>query len=263
MRAIVVDDEPIMLQSFMRNCADIPNLEVVAQFQSAEKALAYAEENTFDLALLDVCMPCMDGIELAVRIRDIHPNVVIVFISAYDDYVRNFNEIGGDYYILKPYKRATIEMMVNKMSILSGRLHKDIYIQMFGTFNVFKNGVPVRLIGKTKELMALIATRRGKEISNETLFSIVWEDRDYSNQNMTVYYNAVRRLKNALANSNASELLISTSHGQMLNTAVCDCDYFAWKDGKLKSGESFEGEFLPEYAWAESLLGEIIDSKDN
>lgn len=47
MRAIIVEDEPIMLKSFMRNSAGVPELNVVAQFQNAEDALRYAEQNTF------------------------------------------------------------------------------------------------------------------------------------------------------------------------------------------------------------------------
>ena len=69
MRAILVDDEPIMLRSFMRNSADIPELSVIAQFESSEDALAYAKENPFELALLDIQMPKMNGIDLAVKLR--------------------------------------------------------------------------------------------------------------------------------------------------------------------------------------------------
>lgn len=263
MRAILVDDEAVMLRSFMRNCADIPELNVVAQFQSAEDAISYAQENNFELALLDVCLPCMNGIELAVRLREIHPNLLVVFISAYDEYLRNFNEIGGDYYIIKPYKRATIEMMVQKMSMLSERLHKKIYMQMFGKFNVLKDGKPLRISGKTKEILALIASRSGKEISNEEIYTTIWENREYSNENMKVYYNAMHRLRNALAEADASDLLISTSHGQMLNTALCECDYFIWRDQKPENRQRFEGEFLSEYSWAESMLAEILAELGN
>jgi two-component SAPR family response regulator len=262
MRAILVDDEPIMLRSFMRNCADIPELNVVAQFQSADRAISYAEENSFEIALLDVCLPRMNGIELAVRLREMHPNLLIVFISAYDKYIRNFNEIGGDYYIVKPYKRETIELMVQKMSMLSERLHKEIYIQMFGRFNVLQNGVPLKISGKTKEIFALIASRRGKEISNEEIYCAVWEGREYSNDNMKVYFNALRRLKRVLKEAGVSELLISTSHGQMLNTALCDCDYFAWQDRNMGKRDRFEGEFLSEYSWSESVLAGILDEMD-
>ncbi len=236
MRAILVDDEPIMLRSFMRNSEGIPDLNVIGQFQSSEEALFYAKENPFELALLDICLPGMSGIELAGELRKLYPEVLIVFISAYDDYIRDFNDVGGDYYILKPYKKSTIENMMEKMKLLQNRQKKEIYIQMFGRFNVLKNGIPVKLSGKTKEILALIASRCGREVSNEEIYSTVWENREYSNDNMKVYYNALSRLRRTLADVGASELLLSTTHGQMINTAICDCDYYEWKSNTSSGG---------------------------
>ncbi len=238
MRAILVDDEPIMLRSFMRNSEGIPDLNVIGQFQSSEEALVYAKENPFELALLDICLPGMSGIELAGELRKLYPEVLIVFISAYDDYIRDFNDVGGDYYILKPYKKSTIENMMEKMKLLQNRQKKEIYIQMFGRFNVLKNGIPVKLSGKTKEILALIASRCGREVSNEEIYSTVWENREYSNDNMKVYYNALSRLRRTLADVGASELLLSTTHGQMINTAICDCDYYEWKSNTSSGGGS-------------------------
>lgn len=258
MRAILVDDEAIMLRSFMRNSEGIDEIDVIAQFQSAEEAILFAEDNKFELALLDVRLPCMDGIQLAVRLRKMIPDLLVVFISAYDEYIRNFNEIGGDYYIIKPYKKETIKMMAEKMSLLAGRFKKKIYIQMFGRFNVLKEGMPVKISGKTKEILALVAVQRGKEISNEEIYNTIWENREYSNENMKVYYNAVSRLKRALAEAGCSELLLSTQRGQMLNTSICDCDYFAWRDNNAGSSERFEGEFLSEYSWGEPILAGMI-----
>lgn len=259
MRAILVDDEPIMLKSFMRNSAGIPELNVIAQFQTAEDALAFARENTFELALLDVRLPQMNGIELAVKLREVHPDLLVVFISAYDEYVRDSNQIGGDYYIVKPYKKETIEMMVKRMSLLCKRLEKEIYIQMFGRFNILKNGVPLRIHGKTKEILALIACRRGKEISNEEIYSTIWEGREYSNEHMKTYYNAVRRLKRILTEEGIGDLIHSTPHGLMLNTDLCDCDYFAWQDKNPDHRGRFEGEFLSEYSWGEYILSNLLD----
>ena len=191
--------------------------------------------------------------------REIYPKLLVVFISAYDEYLRSFNEIGGDYYILKPYRKETIQMMAEKMSLLAGRLRKSVYIQMFGRFNVLKDGVPLKLTGKTKEIFALIASRRGKEISNEEIYSTVWEDREYSNEHMKVYYNALSRLKRVLGDAGVGNLLLSTYRGQMLNTSMCDCDYFAWQDKNIDSNSKFEGEFLSEYSWGESILAGILN----
>ena len=138
-----------------------------------------------------------------------------------------------------------------------------IYIQMFGRFNVLKDGVPIKISGKTKEILALVASRRGKEISNEEIYATIWENRDYSNESMKVYYNAISRLKRILEEADVSDLLISTAHGQMLNTAMCDCDYFAWQDKAMGERDRFEGEFLSEYSWGEPILAGILEENKN
>lgn len=131
---------------------------------------------------------------------------------------------------------------------------------MFGRFNVLKNGIPVKLSGKTKEILALIASRCGREVSNEEIYSTVWENREYSNDNMKVYYNALSRLRRTLADVGASELLLSTTHGQMINTAICDCDYYEWKSNTSSGGgQLFEREFLSEYSWGEVILASLLN----
>ena len=149
-------------------------------------------------------------------------------------------------------------MMMQKMQILSKSLHKEIYIQMFGRFNVLKNGVPIALRGKAKEILALVATRCGKEISNEEIYSVIWAGREYSTVKMKVYYNALKRLKEILEAEGLSDLLLSTPRGQMLNTDIVECDYYAWKNHKVQEKDKFEGEFLSEYSWGEYILAEIL-----
>ena len=259
MRTIVVDDEPIMLRRFTRFGADIPDINLVGQFESAEDALRYVERNPVELAFLDVEMPVTNGVELAKKLRALRPDILIVFISAYDEYLRDFNKIGGDYYIIKPYNKRTLEMAMERVRLLSQRQEKELYIQTFGRFLVRRNGKPIPLTGKAKEILALVVTRRGKEMSNEEIYSTIWEGREYSNANMSVYYNALRRLKQALAAESISNLLISTPRGQMIKTALFDCDYYAWQDKNMKRRDAFEGEFMSEYSWGEYLLAGIVN----
>lgn len=259
MRAIVVDDEALMLKKFSRLSADIKDLQIVGLFESAEKALEFAKDHPFEAAFLDVEMPITNGVRLAEELRAIHPQVIIVFISAYDEYLWDFNQIGGDYYILKPYSEETLKMAMERLRLLLHRQKKELYIQTFGRFLVLKNGKPIPLSGKAKEILALIVTRRGKEISNEEIYSTIWEDRPYGNVEMTVYYNALRRLKQLLKQENIEDLLISTKRGQMINTDLFDCDYYDWKDKKIDERGHFEGEFLSEYSWGEYILVDILN----
>ena len=258
MRAIIVDDEPLMMHKFARLSAGIKDLNLTGQFETPELALSYMKTDPVDIAFLDVEMPVMNGITLAENLRDIRPDLIIVFITAFDEYISDFNAIGGDYYLVKPYTREVIELMMEKIRMLAIRQHKDIYIQTFGRFIVKKDNIPVNLTGKAKEILALIVIKHGKEISNEEIYGIVWENRPYSNVNMTVFYNALRRLKTALNSAGIGDLLISTARGQMVNTDLFDCDYYAWKEQKMELRDRFEGEFLSEYTWGESILADIL-----
>ncbi len=116
----------IMIQSFHRLSAGIDAIRLVGEFQYPEEALEYAKNNTVELAILDISMPGMTGLELAEKLRERYPNILIVFITAYDDYIRESNQLGADDYIVKPYRRETIEKMAERMSLLSRRLQKSI-----------------------------------------------------------------------------------------------------------------------------------------
>ena len=259
MRAIIVDDEPIMAQRFIRLSDGIADINLVGHFESGAEALAYAERHPVDLAFLDVAMPIMNGIELAWRLRELKPSMLIVFITAYDEYIRDFNQIGGDYYIIKPYDRQTLEMMMERIRLVGVRLQKKLYIQTFGRFLVLRDGLPIRLTGKAKEILALLVIHRGKEVSNEEIYSTVWEGRPFSNSNMVVLYNALRRLRQALAQESLGDLLISTKHGHLVNTLLFDCDYYAWQDHNMGSQERFEGKLLSEYSWGEVYLADMLN----
>ena len=258
MKTIVVDDEKIMLEKFNCISSEIKDLEIVGNFHNSEEAMEYAKANTVDLAILDVAMPGMDGIELGKSLKETRRDILLVYISAYAQFIKESNWIGADYFIVKPYERQTIEMMMEKMRLLKRRPEKDVYIHTFGKFNVLVKGKPVRLSGKAKEILALVVTRRGKEMSNEEIYNTIWEDREYSNEKMKVFHNALKRLRLALEAAELQDLLVSTSNGQMVNVSMFDCDYYNWKDGVTDDKSRFEGEFMSEYSWGEVLLAEIL-----
>ena len=262
MRAIIVDDEPLMLKRFLRLSANIPDLNIVGQFENARDALKFAEQNPFEIAFLDVVMPVTNGVELAKRLRKIRPDLLIVFVSAHDQYVWESNQIGGDYFLMKPYNEETLNMVMERIRYIAKRQKKEITIQTFGRFLVLRNGKPLPLTGRAKEILALVVTRRGKEISNEEIYSTLWEDRPYTNANMCVFYNALGRLKKALKKESLEQLLISTRRGQMVDTSLFDCDYYAWQDKKRDPDDKFEGEFLSEYSWGEYLLPALLRDED-
>ena len=86
MRAICVDDEKILMDHTVSMCSELPQIDEVRGFTKPKEALQWLEDNTADLALLDIDMPTMNGIELAMRIKEKSPDTAIIFITGYSHY---------------------------------------------------------------------------------------------------------------------------------------------------------------------------------
>lgn len=90
-------------------------------FSSAENFLFhYAEENDYDILLLDIEMGAMDGVAMAKRIRQSNDTVQIIFITGYSDYISEGYEVAALHYLMKPVKEeklcSVLDRAVEKLS---------------------------------------------------------------------------------------------------------------------------------------------------
>lgn len=262
MKAIIVDDEPLMIRSFVRASEGISEIELVGRFDDSFDALDFARNTKLDIAFLDIEMPEMSGLELADKLKIINPDTMIVFVTAYDKYIKQSNEMMAEYYLKKPYKKETVAAVAKRLSrLVPERKEKSVFIHCFGHFTVYHNGKPVPLVGKAKEIFALVTSQKGNEISNESLYTTIWEDRIIDNHHMKVYYNALTRLKKLLKEQGLSDILISTTRGQIINRDLVECDYFEYLSGNTRY--RFEGEFLSDYSWAEEILAGLLNLQED
>jgi len=132
---LVVDDEKLANDLFVEVLTRAGH-EVNAVF-SAEDALVMIKQKPFDLMLSDIRMKGMDGIELLKKARQLHPNMVVVMITAYgtiENAVKAM-KLGAYDYLLKPASPDAIEVIVNKATELialrqeNSRLRSDLAIR--------------------------------------------------------------------------------------------------------------------------------------
>lgn len=84
-------------------------------FSSAENFLfRYAEENAFDILLLDIEMGAMDGVTMAKRLRRENDAVQIVFITGYSDYISEGYEVAALHYLMKPVKEEKLFSVLDR-----------------------------------------------------------------------------------------------------------------------------------------------------
>ena len=97
----------------------------------------------------------MNGVELARKLRQLYPEIIIVFVTSHTKYLKDFLDMKADYYVLKPYNREDVVDALSRARAYAGRLKKRIRVVTFGSFEVYVDGKPLGfLTAKAKELFA-------------------------------------------------------------------------------------------------------------
>ena len=114
---LIVDDEAparARLRDLLTDAAsEIPN-EVVAEAANGELAIAALHKHRVEVALIDIRMPTMDGIELARHLAHLEQPPLIVFVTAYDNYAVQAFELNAIDYLLKPVRLSRLLTALRK-----------------------------------------------------------------------------------------------------------------------------------------------------
>lgn len=150
---------------------------------SAEEAIVAADAVHFDVMLLDIMLPGMDGISLCERLRK-NSFCPIIFISCLDDdetIVRAFR-MGGDDYLVKPFRGpvllAHIEAVLRRSStppVGGDLLHADSLTLDTDTHSVTLEGRPVALSPTEYQILCYFMRNPGRFISFEELYENIWQ----------------------------------------------------------------------------------------
>jgi DNA-binding response OmpR family regulator len=182
-RHILIADDDQSITNLVRIALDDPRYQVKVTGNGLE-AIQEFEKQHFDLVLLDIMMPYVDGFEATQRIRAVSdvPIVILTSRSGVDDIVHGF-EIGADDYITKPFKvaelQARVEAILRRVDGQHERLAPPVVV--LGDIHIDKNrhivalnGKPMSLTPMEFELLYFLAANAGQVFDRETLFREVW-----------------------------------------------------------------------------------------
>lgn len=127
LRCLLLDDELPGLTYLKMLCEQIPELEVVRAFNSPSQFLSEMVSIDFDLCILDIEMPAMNGLQVANLLK----GKPVIFTTAYSDYAAEAFDIDAIDYVRKPIKKERLQQAVTKaIAKLSGSHNEKQFIQL-------------------------------------------------------------------------------------------------------------------------------------
>ena len=255
MKAICVDDDAAALEEAVSICGKLPELTDVRGFSSPDAALRWAESHTVDLALLDIEMPGISGMALAVRIREMHPDAAVIFVTGHAEYAVEAFAIHASGYLLKPVSQnrlvAEISYALGKKAENAVPVPSAVFAHTFGQFDLYVNGKTVAFErSRAKELLALLVDRRGGSMTRPEIFAVLWEDAPYDRSAQKQLDVIIRSLKKTLAANRAGQIMEMKSAALRIVPQELDCDMYRLLAGDSQAANAYRGEYMSSYSWA-------------
>ena len=212
---LLVDDEPLMLKG-LKYTLEQEGYET-EMAMDGEEALEKFATRPFDLVLLDVMLPKLDGLSVCQRIRE-RSNVPIIMLTAKGEDMDKILglEYGADDYMTKPFNilevRARIRTVLRRATATQPMEDRKIIRVRDLEVNLLKRtvtlgGKDVKLTAKEFDLLQLFITNRGRPFSRQEMLETVWKY-DYTGDARTVDVH-IRRLREKVErNTNQPEFIL-------------------------------------------------------
>lgn len=219
-KVLVVDDEKLIVKGIRFSLLQ-DGMEVDCAYDG-EEALNMAKANSYDMILLDVMLPKMDGFEVCQAIREFSDVPIVMLTAKGDDMDKILGlEYGADDYITKPFNilevKARIKAIMRRTSperapqVQSPVIEKgDIKLDC-DSRRLFINDNEINLTAREFELLEILIKNENKVYSRESLLKIVWGE-DYPGDVRTVDVH-VRRLREKIEANPSEPKYVHTKWG--------------------------------------------------
>ncbi len=201
---ILLCEDDTNLGMVLKNYLELNDYEVTLE-RDGRLGLAAFQREKFDICLLDVMMPNMDGFTVAEEIRDINPDVPLFFLSAKtmkDDIIQGY-KLGADDYITKPFDSDVLLHKIKAILKRNEELHKEEANAEFDLgkyhFNprlreLVVNGKTQTLSPKENELLKMLSEYKNDLLPREAALKKIWGSDTYFNgRSMDVYIAKLRK----------------------------------------------------------------------
>ncbi len=217
-KVLVVDDEKLIVKG-IRFSLEQEGMEVVTAFDG-EEALQLVKEQEFDIVLLDIMLPKLDGMQVCQQIREFSNVPVIMLTAKSDDLDKIMGlEYGADDYITKPFNilevKARIKAIMRRTAVQSRKEEKQIHAGALTLDTqgrrLYINEREINLTSKEFDVLELLAMNSNQVYSREKLLKLVW-GAEYPGDVRTVDVH-IRRLREKIEANPSEPRFVHTKWG--------------------------------------------------
>lgn len=219
-RLLIAEDDPNLGQ-ILNEYLNLKGYDTVLA-RDGEEGLRLFRPGKFDMCILDLMMPRKDGFQLATEIKEIAPDIPIIFLTAKsmkEDILEGF-KIGADDYITKPFSMEVLLMRIKAVLNRTLKSEKDKELpeevkigNMSYQYAENKLTLPsglIKLTTKENELLKLFLENLNQPVNRSIALKKIWKDDSYFNaRSMDVY---IAKLRKYLKEEESLKLL--TVHGE-------------------------------------------------
>lgn len=258
MRFLVVDDVRLILEEETALLREIMPGCRIFSCTNAKDAIGIAERETIHVAFLDIELGTMNGIALAKHLKDRQPHIHIIFVTSFAQYAVEAFSVHATGYLLKPVRK---EQLRRELTFLYGdedKTKKRVLVRTFGSFQVWVDG-EILTFGRSKsrELFAYLVSRRGSEVTTREACAVLFENGSYDRSTKSYYQTIVADMRGALNRAGVGDIIRKSYNSISVDAERLDCDYYRFLAGEAKAVNSYQGEFMTNYSWAEFSAGAL------
>lgn len=207
-RILVVEDDENLASNIATFLSDFSEVDIESDGLSGKFA---ATENVYDLIILDIMLPEMNGYDVLKNIRTDGINTPVLILTAkaeLDDKVHGFN-LGADDYLTKPFHREELLVRVKALLKRSGALTDDSIIKInnlevnLNNHEILANRQKIELNGKEYDLLVYLLQNKNTILTKDQIFERIWGfDSDTSITVVEVYMSNLRKKLRPSGNDN-------------------------------------------------------------
>lgn len=206
MKILVIEDEKMLADS-IKSMLERKGFQVDTVYDG-ESGKEYAELGIYDLLILDVMMPKLDGYEVARQVRRNRCNTPILMLTARSDVQDRIEGLnaGADYYLTKPFDSGELLASINALlRRQGGQVNEMVFGNTaldLGTGMLICDGNTVRLSAKEFDVMRLLLRAGKRNLSKASILSYIWGLESNAVENHVEVYVAILRKRLSSIGSN-------------------------------------------------------------